>query len=73
MKFHKQKIQGVWLIEAEPFKDNRGMFFRHFCKREFEKNGLDAGIRQTNVSMNNDKYTLRGMHYQLAPFQEHKT
>jgi len=73
MKFYKQKIEGVWLIEAEPFKDSRGMFFRHFCKKEYEANGLNSNIVQTNVSKNNKKYTLRGMHYQLKPFQEDKT
>lgn len=72
MKFYKQKISGVWLIKAEPFKDSRGIFFRHFCQQEFAKNGLQARILQTNVSKNDHKYTLRGMHYQLKPFQEHK-
>ena len=73
MKFYKQNIAGVWLIEAEPFKDSRGMFFRHFCQQEFSKNGLESKILQTNVSKNNHKHTLRGMHYQLKPFEEHKT
>ncbi len=73
MKFYEQEISGVWLIEAEPFKDSRGMFFRHFCQQEFAKNNLETGILQTNVSKNNTKLTLRGMHYQLKPFQEHKT
>ncbi|MFA6217309.1 MAG: dTDP-4-dehydrorhamnose 3,5-epimerase [Candidatus Omnitrophota bacterium] len=73
MKFYKQKIPGVFLIEAEPFKDSRGMFFRHFCKKEFESNGLEARILQTNVSQNSKSHTLRGMHYQLKPYSEHKT
>jgi dTDP-4-dehydrorhamnose 3,5-epimerase len=73
MKFYRQKIEGVCLIEAEPFKDSRGMFFRHFCQKEFSKEGLESRILQTNVSKNNHKHTLRGMHYQLKPFQEHKT
>jgi dTDP-4-dehydrorhamnose 3,5-epimerase len=73
MKFHKQKIDGVWLIEADPFKDDRGMFFRHFCQREFSGKGLESRILQTNVSKNTAKHTLRGMHYQLKPFGEYKT
>jgi len=73
MKFYEQKIKGVWLIESEPFKDHRGMFFRHFCQKEFKSKGLESKILQTNVSKNNKKYTLRGMHYQLKPFGEHKT
>ncbi|MFA5117964.1 MAG: dTDP-4-dehydrorhamnose 3,5-epimerase family protein [Candidatus Omnitrophota bacterium] len=73
MKFYEQKIPGVFLIAAEPFKDSRGEFFRHFCRKEFAAHGLNAGILQTNVSKNNKAHTLRGMHYQLKPYQEHKT
>ena len=40
MKFHKQDIDGVWLIETEPVVDNRGAFHRHFCIKEFEQIGL---------------------------------
>jgi len=73
MKFYKKDIPGVFLIEAQPLKDDRGMFFRHFCKKEFEKNDLETNILQTNVSKNTAAYTLRGLHYQHKPYQEAKT
>lgn len=73
MKFHKQDIPGVCLIEAEPYRDERGQFFRHFCQKEFKQQGLESRIVQTNVSQNKYKYTLRGLHYQIKPFEEHKT
>ncbi|MCX5712319.1 MAG: dTDP-4-dehydrorhamnose 3,5-epimerase family protein [Candidatus Omnitrophica bacterium] len=73
MKLHNQRIEGVRIIEAEPFKDDRGMFFRHFCKNEYEENGLNGEIVQTNISKNIKKYTLRGMHYQAEPLEECKT
>lgn len=73
MKFMKQDIPGVWLIEAEPYKDNRGQFFRHFCQKEFSSHGLEPKIVQTNFSQNMQKYTLRGFHFQLKPYEEHKT
>lgn len=73
MKFNQLEIPGVWLIEAEPFVDERGVFFRHFCKNEFLKVGIDSDIKQTNVSKNFKKHTLRGFHYQIKPFQEAKT
>ena len=72
MKFHQQKFKGVWLIEAEPVKDNRGAFRRHFCQKEFQEIGLETGIVQTNISENRKKHTLRGFHYQLPPDEEAK-
>ena len=72
MKFYEQKFKGVWLIETEPVVDHRGIFYRHFCQKEFEKAGLRTQIVQTNISENPKKLTLRGFHYQVKPFEEEK-
>ena len=73
MKFYEQQLKGVYLIEPTPFKDERGVFRRHFCKREFVKHGIVAKIEQANVSENKFKYTLRGFHYQTGNHKEGKT
>lgn len=73
MKFLKQKIEGVYLIEPEPFEDSRGLYRRHFCKDEFKKHGLDYKVAQANISENKFAYTLRGFHFQKAPYAEAKT
>lgn len=73
MKFHKQKIKGVYLIEPEPFVDDRGIYRRHFCQREFKNHGIIATIAQANIVENKRRYTLRGFHYQKPPFGEGKT
>lgn len=73
MKFLKQKIEGVFLIEPEPFEDSRGLYRRHFCKSEFKKHGLDYKVAQANISENKYAYTLRGFHFQKAPYSEAKT
>jgi dTDP-4-dehydrorhamnose 3,5-epimerase len=72
MKFHEQKLGGVFLIEPEPYADERGLFRRQFCQREFSELGLMTDIRQCNVSENKGSYTLRGFHYQLPPHAESK-
>jgi dTDP-4-dehydrorhamnose 3,5-epimerase len=72
MKFLKQEIEGVWLIEAEPTIDTRGVFRRHYCQEEYYNNGLQFRIAQTNISQNPKKHTLRGFHYQVKPFEENK-
>jgi dTDP-4-dehydrorhamnose 3,5-epimerase len=72
MKFHETKLKGSYTIQYEPFHDERGYFERTFCKKEFEDHGLDSTVIQCNASYNKHKGTLRGMHYQTAPFQEVK-
>ena len=73
VKFCKQEIEGVWLVEAEPIIDTRGVFRRHYCQEEYNNNGLQFKIAQTNISENPQKHTLRGFHYQVKPFEENKT
>ena len=72
MKFTEQKIEGVYLIKPEPYQDERGMLRRHFCEREFQAKNLMTNIRQSNVSENKRKHTLRGFHFQLPPRGENK-
>lgn len=72
MKFLEQEINGVYLIQPEPVEDCRGLLRRHFCQREFREFNLFTDIKQTNISENRRKYTLRGFHYQLPPHGENK-
>jgi dTDP-4-dehydrorhamnose 3,5-epimerase len=68
--FRETAIQGAFVIELEPTHDERGFFARTWCEREFEARGLGTCIRQCNTSFNQWKGTLRGMHYQEAPYSE---
>lgn len=72
MIFTETKIKGTYLIEPELIPDERGFFARSFCKDEFQKHGLEPDIVQCNISYNKKKGTLRGMHYQVPPFEEAK-
>lgn len=72
MKFIETKLKGAYIIEPERLEDERGFFARTFCQREFEEHGLNPHIVQCNISFNKKKGTLRGMHYQVAPYQEAK-
>lgn len=60
------------MIEPEKLRDGRGFFARTFCRREFEEHGLDPDVVQCNISFNKRAGTLRGMHYQVAPYAEAK-
>jgi dTDP-4-dehydrorhamnose 3,5-epimerase len=72
MKFRETTLNGVFVIEPQPFEDERGFFARVFCKNEFNKFGLEADFVQINHSHNIHKGTLRGIHYQMSPFVETK-
>ena len=72
MIFKEMDIKGAYIIELEKNEDERGFFARSFCQKEFKEHGIDFNIAQCNVSYNNKKGTLRGMHYQSAPFEEAK-
>lgn len=72
MIFHKQKLPGVFIIEPESCLDRRGLLRRHFCRREFARQGIKMQVKQCNISENKKRYTLRGFHYQLAPYGEDK-
>jgi len=72
MFFTETQLKGAYIIEIEKLTDNRGFFARAWCKNEFEAHGLTSRVVQTNVSSNKKKGTLRGMHYQIAPYEETK-
>jgi dTDP-4-dehydrorhamnose 3,5-epimerase len=72
MIFHETKIAGVVQIELDAHSDERGFFARCWCEREMGEHGLNAQLAQCSISVNRLKGTLRGMHYQTAPYQEAK-
>ncbi len=72
MIYKKQKLDGVFLIDATPNVDERGLFRRHYCENELKQNGIDFIVKQGNISENVKKYTLRGFHYQKPPSTESK-
>jgi len=72
MIFKETKLKGAFIIEPERLEDERGFFARTWCQREFEAHGLNPRLVQCNISFNKKKGTLRGMHYQIAPYEETK-
>ena len=72
MIFRETALKGAYVIELEPFSDERGQFARSWCREEFARQGLPTELAQGNVSINTTRGTIRGMHYQLAPHEEIK-
>lgn len=72
MIFTETKLKGAYIIDVKKIEDERGYFGRVFCKNEFDEVGIESNIAQTNMSFNPKKGTLRGMHYQVSPYEETK-
>src|SRR3990167_8500273 len=72
MKFKQTKLKGAFVIDLEKREDERGFFARTWDKDEFEAHGIYRIPVQTNMSFSKKKGTIRGMHYQIAPYQESK-
>ena len=72
MIFIELPLAGAFAIEPEAVEDSRGFFVRTFCRDEFSRQGLNPDVVQCSTSFNRVKGTLRGMHYQAAPYEECK-
>jgi dTDP-4-dehydrorhamnose 3,5-epimerase len=72
VKFEPTPLAGLTVVHASAFQDGRGSFRRLQCAREFAAAGLADVFVQTNLSTNNQRHILRGLHYQQSPHQEDK-
>jgi len=72
MKIKQTPLQNAFVIEPEPFTDDRGLFARVFCKQELQSILHDKNIVQVNHSMTRQKGAIRGMHFQYPPKAEIK-
>ncbi len=72
MFFTETELAGAYIIDLDRREDNRGFFARTWAQEEFEAHGLNTRVVQANMSYNHTRGTLRGMHYQRAPYAETK-
>jgi len=70
--FHATPLEGLWVIQRKPIKDQRGFFSRFFCAEEFRVAGLKKPIAQINHTRTFKKGAVRGMHFQYQPHAECK-
>jgi dTDP-4-dehydrorhamnose 3,5-epimerase len=72
MTFTPTGLEGSYVIDPAPYRDERGWFARFYCKTEFAAIGHTKEWVQMNHSFTRDKGALRGLHYQQPPFREIK-
>ena len=72
MEIKPLKIVGAFKIKPNKCEDDRGIFGRTFCCKEFEAFEMNTEWVQMNTSISNVKGTVRGIHYQKPPHSEIK-
>jgi dTDP-4-dehydrorhamnose 3,5-epimerase len=72
VRFSATPLAGAFVVEPEPVEDERGLFARTWCRREWQARGLNAELAQCSVSFTTRAGTVRGLHYQAAPHAEAK-
>jgi dTDP-4-dehydrorhamnose 3,5-epimerase len=71
-QFKEGEIEGYLILEGTSFDDHRGSFSRLYSRSLFSANSSFKGIEHVNLSVNPEKYTLRGFHYSLVEAEEIK-
>ena len=72
MKFLPTNFDGAWCIALNELTDERGFFARTYCADTLREHGLESQFPQHSMSYSRQRGTLRGMHFQRAPYAEVK-
>ena len=72
MNIEPTRLPGAYRIDPEIHVDERGEFWRSYCRQDLAEHGVEFDSCQNNVSVNTHQHTLRGFHYQRRPSTEQK-
>ena len=70
MKINKTFIEDLLIIEPPLFKDDRGFFYESYNKKYLDE-FISVVFVQENESKSN-KGVVRGLHFQIPPFEQNK-
>jgi dTDP-4-dehydrorhamnose 3,5-epimerase len=65
-------IPEVKLLRPPKFADDRGFFSETYSKRALAEAGIDLEFVQDNHTLSLHQGVLRGLHFQIPPFAQHK-
>lgn len=71
MQIETNHIEGLLVIKPDVFEDQRGYFFESYNEEKFSQLGIDIRFLQDNESKS-AKGVLRGLHFQVPPYQQGK-
>ena len=72
MKITDSIIGDVKIIQVESLRDDRGEFSRVFCDESMRSFLKGRSIKQINRSITRSVGSIRGLHFQFAPYAELK-
>ena len=65
-------LDGMFVVEASRFEDERGSFSRIFCEEALAAIRPGLAFKQVNLSRTRSPGTVRGLHFQVPPAEECK-
>lgn len=71
MQIEKNHIEGLLVIKPDVFEDQRGYFFESYNEEKLRRLGIDVKFVQDNESKSG-KGVLRGLHFQVPPYEQGK-
>jgi len=71
MRLLDEPLPGAFLIEGKSMSDQRGLFVKTFHKTAFQEMGINFVPEEEFYSVS-DENVLRGMHFQLPPYDHAK-
>jgi dTDP-4-dehydrorhamnose 3,5-epimerase len=66
------EIPDIKILSPERFGDHRGFFSETYNRRALAEAGLELDFVQDNDSVSAERGTVRGLHFQIPPFAQHK-
>ena len=72
MVVRETEIPEVKVLAPRKFGDHRGFFSETYNKRSLAEASIHLDFVQDNHSLSAQKGTVRGLHYQVAPFAQDK-
>lgn len=70
--FTRTPISGLVVVERQRLGDHRGFLSRLFCAEAFREAGVALLIAQINQTLTHELGSVRGLHFQHAPYCEDK-
>ncbi|MEA2936083.1 MAG: dTDP-4-dehydrorhamnose 3,5-epimerase [Variibacter sp.] len=72
IEFEPTALTDVVLVKPKRLRDERGFFSEVYSRRDFAEAGLSMDFVQDNHSCSAQRGTIRGLHFQTAPFAQDK-
>ena len=70
LTIHETPMNGLYVVETEPFVDHRGAFARGYCEEELAEVISERRIKNVNISRTAKAGSIHGMYFQRPPHAE---